>query len=196
MESFKETSEKYRQEMMKMYGNSSRKETEAQEVIQDDTEIPENNEADDINEKFPPPVIPDFIKNPVENENTEYGYLKVSVKTGNGGLPIENAVVTVSEVTDGKENVLKILKTNESGSIETIQLPAPKNSFGSQPKDYENYSKYNVSVYYEGFFREASVNVPIFADITSIQTFYLIPQPLEFNSGERTIIDRNPEPEI
>ena len=42
----------------------------------------------------------------------------------------------------------------------------------------------------------ASVDAPIFAGITSVQTFYLIPEPFDYNSGEQTIVDRNPEPLI
>lgn len=148
-------------------------------------------------ERFPPPVIPDFISEvPKAETNNSYGSLKVSVRTGNGGRPVKDSLVTVSEIVDGKEHIVRMLTTNESGDTETIRLPAPTNNKGNSPQDYENFSKYNISVYSKGFYRETSVDAPIFSGITSVQTFYLIPEPFDYNSGEQTIINRNTEPEF
>ncbi len=47
----------------------------------------------------------------------------------------------------------------------------------------------------DNFFTETSVNVPIFENIKSIQTFNMIPEP-KFNSNNDTIRFRNTEPEI
>ncbi len=216
---FKDQAEKYKQEMMKLYGGSTfQKQTlpsvdeqsiptetpikTQTEVIQQPTEteavseegaFKEMNKPDAVEQRFPIPEIPDFIR---ENKppNDSFGYLKVSVKTGNGGIPLENSLVTISEVIDGREHAVRMLTTDSSGSTETIRLPAPVNIEDNTPQSYENFSKYNISVYSEGYFRETSVDAPIFAGITSVQTFYLIPEPFDYNSGEQNIVDRNPEP--
>lgn len=240
---FKDTAEKYKKEMMKLYGAKSPVESEsAVPTVSSPPErlpqtpmpemlserlpqplmpemppqlpmpempperpqpppIPEMpfqsilSEEIDIDKKYPPPVIPDFILSE-NNRDTAYGYLKVNVRTGNGGLPLEGSLVTVSEIRDGKEHIIKLMTTDSSGSTETLRLPAPLQTADDTPQDYEKFSKYNISVYSKGYFRESSVDAPVFANITSVQTFYLIPEPFDYNSGERNIIDRNPEPEI
>ena len=205
---FKDTAEKYKKEMMKLYGAKSQAQSES--AVPNVSSPPERPlqppmpempfqpippEEIDIDEKYPPPILPDFILSE-NNRDTAYGYLKVNVRTGNGGLPLEGSLVTVSEIKDGKEHIIKLMTTDSSGSTETLRLPAPLQTADDTPQDYEKFSKYNISVYSEGYFRESSVDAPVFANITSLQTFYLIPEPFDYNSGERTIIDRNPEPEI
>lgn len=73
---FKETSEKYRNEMMKLYGakfkmdNIKKEEPDSEikieynEKIEDNKEIPEvlnEQEDEDIEKKYPPPEIPVFM---------------------------------------------------------------------------------------------------------------------------------------
>lgn len=241
---FKQTAEKYKSEMMKLYSanpvpkadtpissdptppvppqsepiqeesvqnelaqnNLAQNDLMQDDLMQDEIENMEEAEAQTaenanadmpIEERFPPPVLPDFIREaPEPAPNNSFGYLKVNVRTGNGGRPIKDSIVTVSEVINGKENILRLLSTDESGSTETVRLPAPSNSMGNSPQDYNSFAKYNISAYSKGFFRETSVDAPIFAGVTSVQTFFLIPEPFDYNSGERTIVDRNPEPEI
>ncbi len=204
---FKEQAEKYRQQMMKLYGSNNMSEKPPMPPVEEEnvpniaeettTEMKkeENNSADDIEKRFPIPEIPNFIR---ENkpQNNSYGYLKVSVKTANGGIPIENSLVTISEMIDGRENVVRILTTDSSGSTEVVRLPAPENPESDTPESYESYAEYNISAYSDGYFRETSVGAPVFAGVTSIQNFHLIPEPFDYNSGERTIIDRNTEPTI
>ncbi|MBS1325417.1 MAG: hypothetical protein HP044_05855, partial [Oscillospiraceae bacterium] len=74
---FKETSEKYRNEMMKLYGakfkmdNIKKEEPDSEikieynEKIEDNKEIPEvlnEQEDEDIEKKYPPPEIPVFMQ--------------------------------------------------------------------------------------------------------------------------------------
>lgn len=204
---FKEQAEKYRQQMMKLYGSNATPEKPPQPPVEEEN-VPDIAEeiasekteqepmpVDDTESRFPIPEIPDFIR---ENrpQNNSYGYLKVSVKTGNGGIPIENSLVTVSETIDGRENVIRMLTTDSSGNTEIIRLPAPDNTEDDTPQSYESFAEYNISAYSDGYFRETSMGAPVFAGVTSIQNFYLIPEPFDYNSGERTIIDRNTEPTI
>ena len=155
---------------------------------------------DKFAERFPPPVIPDFIKNAQSEDekelNESFGYLKVSVRTGSGGIPVEGSAIVVSQTIDGKENIIRMLITDSSGDTETIKLPAPKKPSGNQPQDFEHYSTYNISAFSEGYFREASENAPIFENITSIQTFNLVPMPYNYNSTSDSIDYQNTEPEV
>ena len=58
------------------------------------------------------------------------------------------------------------------------------------------YSVYDISVYADGFFRERSVDVPVFAGITSIQQFNMVPLPLYMTENDETITYYNQEPEL
>ncbi len=211
---FKETAERYKKEMIDLYGaksttvpdaasekteeinnkgNEENQEENTESIQESKNESTENN----IEERFPSPVIPDFIKSAQKTpKNDSFGYLKVSVRTGNGGIPIENSAVTVSETVNGKENIIKLMLTNSSGDTETIKLPAPKKPDGNQPQDYEHFSTYNISAFSEGYFREVSRDAPIFEGITSIQTFFLVPEPYNYDSNADTLNYQNEEPII
>ena len=83
-----------------------------------------------------------------------------------------------------------------NGKTEIMKLPTIKlKKIQRTPEDFEQSLKYDVSVYMDNFFTETSVNVPIFENIKSIQTFNMIPEP-KFNSNNDTIRFRNTEPEI
>ncbi|MGN0612916.1 MAG: hypothetical protein ACI4JB_03370 [Porcipelethomonas sp.] len=179
------------------YNKTGNIENQGLEANQTERPVSEAEGIKSIDERFPPPELPEFIKAnaPAEN-NDSFGYLKVSVKTGNGGLPLAGSLVTVSEIKDGKENIIKIMNTDSSGATEILKLPAPKNYLGNTPQGYEQFSKYNISAYNKGYFRETSVDAPIFDGITSIQNFNLIPEPFEYDSGDNVIVDSNQEPEV
>ena len=74
--------------------------------LPDEKEVSQNTESNDefelpFEERFPPPVIPDFISEvPKPDINNSYGNLKVSVRTGNGGRPVKGSLVTISEIID------------------------------------------------------------------------------------------------
>lgn len=202
---FDEEVEKHKKEMMRLYGSNGAEKYSQPLEEANQTEMPnipkEKNEQEteetspeqEIEERFPVPEIPDFIRESTP-ENDSYGYLKVSVRTGGGGLPVANSLVTISEIKDGRENVIRMLTTDSSGNTEIIRLPAPINLEGSTPGSYDNFAKYNISAYSDGYYRETSVDAPIFSGVTSVQTFYLIPEPFDYNSGENTIVAKNNEP--
>lgn len=174
--------------------------------------------------RFPIPVIPDFIRNqepepdagksetyvppdrseapdaaPAEEKNipyTDYGFLKVEVRTGENGLPVPEAAVTVVEKNGVRDEIIFTGVTDASGIIDKIKLSAPGNSKGNSPESFQNYSVYTVSVFFKDFYRGVSSDVPIFAGITSIQRFNLIPMPFGYNDGGQSIVNENTEPNI
>lgn len=131
-----------------------------------------------------------------DEEADAYGYLLVQARTLDSGIPIPNAAVKVSRTVDGQEKVYVFTKTDMNGKTEIMKLPTIKlKKIQRTPEDFEQSLKYDVSVYMDNFFTETSVNVPIFENIKSIQTFNMIPEP-KFNSNNDTIRFRNTEPEI
>ncbi len=190
--------------------------------IKDETINESVPEAVSFESRFPVPVIPDFIRNPEPVKQadrtynrpgsedipdtepsdegttpyTDYGFLKVEVRTGENGLPVPGASVTVERKNGRSNEIIFTGTTDDSGGIEKIRLPAPPNSKGNTPESFENYSVYTVSAFYKDFYREVSADVPVFAGITSIQRFNLIPMPFNYDDNGQSMINNNTEPEI
>lgn len=186
--------------------------------------IPNNEDNNSFENRFPEPVIPEFMKTqpsvPIrpnsrktvipasekmpegssapqeETPYTEEGFLKVEVRTGENGIPVPNAAVTVARKNGDKEELIFTGTNDASGTTEKIRLPTPPNSKGKTPESFENYAKYTVSAYAKSFFREVSSEVPVFSGITSIQRFDMIPTPFNYDDNGQSIVFENPEPKF
>lgn len=184
-----------------------------QQPVENKPEIPEN--------RFPEPVIPEFMRNPPQESQspnmrrnnsqdygkmsvehtpidgktpyTDYGFLKVETRTGDNGMPLPNAAITVVRKNGKEEELFFSGVTDESGSIEKIKLPAPANLKTNAPESFQNYAVYTVSAYLKDYYREVSTDVPVFAGVTSIQRFNLIPKPFNFEDNG-SITFENTEP--
>ena len=189
------------------------------EEASDIEEMPET----DFEERFPEPVIPEFIRESnmsgdpgavgedtkrgyrrisaqrVDEESvpyTDYGFLKVEVRTADNSMPVPNAAVTVVKKGENGDELIFSGSTDESGSVKKIKLPAPPNTKRVLPESFQNYAVYTVSVYSDGYYRAVSSDVPVFGGITSIQRFNLIPIPFSYQDNGQSIVNENTEPDI
>ena len=107
------------------------------------------------------------------------GYMIVRVTTARGAIPLENAIVTVSdyapESESGRGDVIAVYKTDRSGVTKKFALPAPSRSLSMSPGNGKSYQTYNVSVSKEGYYSQNYINAPVFDGITSIQSADMIP---------------------
>jgi len=160
-----------------------------------------------IDERYPDPVLDEIMKNPhTKFNNNEYnkrnkynslGWISVDVRTGENSSPIEGASVIITSIADGNLIFKATGVTDESGQIKKIALPAPSASLSLDSENLiKPYSIYDISVYADGFFRERSVDVPVFAGITSVQQFDMVPLPLYMSENDETITYYNQEPEL
>ena len=72
----------------------------------------------------------------MENLTDDIGFLAVTVRTSNGALPIENAMVSIYENRENGENgnditnsngyLIYSLRTNKLGQTEKVALPTKK----------------------------------------------------------------------
>lgn len=105
------------------------------------------------------------------------GYITAEVTTGGGAVPVQNAVVLITKKQNGKNYLLKMLVTDESGSTETVALPAPNKAFSETPEPSEKpYADYYLSVYADGYYAQSDREVPVFSGVKSIQPIALIPK--------------------
>jgi hypothetical protein len=109
-----------------------------------------------------------------------YGYLQVFVRTAGGSLPVANARVLVEG--GGAE---RRLVTDKSGRTERIPLPAPPAANSISAGGISPFSLYRVTVDAEGFYRQVTENVPVFAGVGSLQPITLIGLS-EYGSGSLT----------
>ncbi len=116
------------------------------------------------------------------------GFMIVRVTTARGAIPLEGAVVTVSdyygredsETSSGageRGNAIATYLTNSSGLTERFALPAPPRALSMSPGNGKSYLTYNVKVDKEGYYQQNYINAPVFEGITSIQNADMIPLP-------------------
>ncbi|MDE5946266.1 MAG: hypothetical protein K2G63_03005, partial [Oscillospiraceae bacterium] len=171
------------------------------------SDLNEENMKNNIDEKYPDPVIDEILKKPDEifndaeyNKRKKYdsiGWISVDVRTGENASPVQGASVIITSIADGNLIFKATRTTDESGQIKKIALPTPsvKLSMDSE-NNIKPYSTYDINVYADGFFRERSIDVPVFSGITSVQQFNMVPVPLYMSENDENITYYNQEPEM
>ena len=104
------------------------------------------------------------------------GRLVVWVTASNGGIPIENALVTVYNADNAGEAVA-VRSTDMDGRTEIMELDAPPRELSETPENggVRPYSIYNVDVRKDGYFDVANQEVPVFDGILAVLPVNMIP---------------------
>ncbi|MBE6568277.1 MAG: hypothetical protein E7657_06435 [Ruminococcaceae bacterium] len=98
-----------------------------------------------------------------------FGFLQVLVRTAGESLPVREATVLVEG-----EGVTERLSTDRSGRTKQISLPAPPASNSLKAGSDAPFALYRVTVEKEGFYKQTTENVPVFAGVVSLQPITLI----------------------
>ena len=106
-----------------------------------------------------------------------FGFLQVLVRTAGESLPVRDASVFIEG-----ETVARRLLTDKSGRTEQIALPTPPASNSLKAGQTAPFALYRVTVEKEGFYRQVTENVPVFAEVVSLQPITLIGLA-EYESG-------------
>jgi hypothetical protein len=109
---------------------------------------------------------------------THSGTLQVAVTTAREAVPLQGADVTIYCLQDGRRRLKYFLTTNESGRTPAVLLPAPPPVNSGTPGNRFPYAVYGVAVHKPGFLPEREEQVRVFADISGIASFDLIPGDL------------------
>ena len=115
-----------------------------------------------------------------------YGYIKISVTSTLGLIPVENATVSISYM--GEPNTtLMVLTTDSSGQTPTVELSAPPVELSLEPENLiQPYSDYNIEVTAEGYDPVLVSGSEILADELSLQSIRL--EPLAAGPDEETVV--------
>ncbi|MDR0944417.1 MAG: hypothetical protein LBM41_07805 [Ruminococcus sp.] len=121
--------------------------------------------------------VPDtgYIEIPKGNEGV--GYLRTQVYASNRAIPIEGALVLITEVKPGgRTDLVRMLVTDESGYTDTVPLSVPVYDLDNFPDPNKKpYRDYRLSVYKEGYYIVPEVKIPIFAGVKSLQPIQMVP---------------------
>ena len=119
------------------------------------------------------------------------GFLTVNVRTANGALPIEGALVNIYEnyeiengngdKTNTNGHLIYSTRTNSLGQTEKLALPTKSASLSQKPGNIRPFMSYNIFASKDGYFDSDIINMPVFQGITSVQPINLIPLS-EFSS--------------
>lgn len=131
-----------------------------------------------------PQTIPSFPSAPAYSE---HGRLIVVAVTGNGAFPVEGAHVTVTQRSSTGDQVIYLLRTDDSGETPAVRIDTPPASLSQQPGSIQPYALCDIRIFANGFFRNEAFNVPIFAGVTSRQVFQMIPLPMMMHEDMETI---------
>ena len=102
-------------------------------------------------------------------ENPSTGVLKVQVFTADQAIPIANAEIFITKVI-GEDDVLFFSgKTNSSGIIDNIILPAPIGDVDFENFEIPKYTTYNLVVNSEDYKKVKQYTVSMFGDVKVLQ---------------------------
>lgn len=106
---------------------------------------------------------------------TENGTLTVRTYTSSAQLPIEGAVVTVTQPTDNGTRLLASRITDRSGTIEPISIAAPDRSLSLSAGAGEPFTQVDITVDFPDYERILVENAQIFSGVVTQQELELIP---------------------
>lgn len=210
------TPEEYRQELLRLYQSAHPR----QETVSTDAPAPSpapTPEADTPPEPSPespaseaPQLTAEPDPIPEDNtptsdteqpeplaEQTEVGWLQVITRSAGNARAVPGVSVRITSGTQMQKQLEYVSVTNESGETPKIELPVPAASLSLNCNETRKpYSTYDVSVYADGFYRQVSEAVPVFAGTTSRQIFHMIPLPSYLQEPPKTIVYQNTEPNL
>lgn len=141
----------------------------------------------------------------LQQESIDEGRLQVRVRQKNMGTPVADAKVSVSYSGD-PQGKIEETDTNESGSIEAVEIATPPLEYSMSPSESQPYSEVTVTVSANGYRNITVSGVEVMPDRLSIQDIELEVLDAPENDVDNIVIPAHtlygdypakiPEPEI
>lgn len=125
-----------------------------------------------------------------------YGYVRITVRTAGGAVPVQRAIVTVK---DENETLLAVFFTDANGNTPTLKVGAPPRENTETPEaGGAAFSVYNIDTDKAGYLSVRNVGVPVYSGVTSVQPVELIPvaEGIEWNGGGNIRYNENVSPNL
>lgn len=157
--------------------------------------VPMNEEEGDLpiqQNSFPQavpeaPSAEEFVPSEELSLPMSTGYLQVFLSSAREATPIPDAIVTVTRVNGGGEELYAHTTTDRDGLTEVIALPAVDSALTMEPGIPSPYTSYNIQAAAPGYFRVLNVNAPIYGGNTAVQPVQMIPIP-EFELSPQDLV--------
>jgi len=124
------------------------------------------------------PATPPRVSPPI-SEDSATGVLVVSAGTGGKAYPLPGVRIEIYlPGEDGSPFLFRTQQTDESGLSEAVSIAAPDAAASESPDadaPYLPYTTAQVRAFKPGYYPTEAVEVPIFADIRTLQYFEMIP---------------------
>ena len=106
----------------------------------------------------------------------DYGILIVRATTASGAYPVADVNVSIRGASDVGGNIRISLTTDENGVTQPVLLPTPPRALSLSPESTsEAFSRYDIEIFKEGYYRKKLFDVAMFSGITSILPINMIP---------------------
>lgn len=105
-----------------------------------------------------------FIK-----ENPDKGYLKIQAFTAYQAIPIENVEILITKDIGNDKVIFFQRKTDSSGIINNIELPAPTGTVDLNAQEIPKYTTYDLTAIHEGYEAIKKYEIAMFGDVRVIQ---------------------------
>ena len=117
-----------------------------------------------------------------------FGTLRVETRTEIGFLPVQGATVTVR--ASGSDQVLEVMRTDESGNTEAVPLPAPDVEYSLVPQEeVRPYATYDLTIESPDMETVRIEGTQIFAGQEAIQEVRTAPPLSGFAAGSTEPIE-------
>ena len=103
------------------------------------------------------------------------GLVVVYAYTSDARIPVEGAVVTVAESLSPGAAVYAVEKTDRSGYIRPVRIPAPAFSQSQTPGNGVPFATVSIRIAHPGYDREDNSGVQVFPNTVTVQSFQLQP---------------------
>ena len=125
-------------------------------------------------EQPPQSQLSDLPFEDMQPSRDDEGYLQIRAYTADEALPVEGALVTV---TDREGGLVATMLTDSDGLTSAVALKTVARGESSDPQGADVYDTYFVRINKEGFLPFENSRLPIFGGVTNVQSVPLIPLP-------------------
>ncbi len=114
-------------------------------------------------------------------QNPSNGILKIQVFSATQSIPIANVNIRITKQIGNNNVIFFEGKTDESGIIDNILLPAPNGEYNAETYEIPGNTSYMVTAVSNNFNEVKQKEVGMFGDIKVIQVFRIAPTNGEAN---------------
>lgn len=108
-------------------------------------------------------------------DQVNIGYLKVNATTESGVIPVPDVKITISKPLGNNFFFSQVAFTDSNGETPPVPLPTRSIELSTTPEFPVPYTIWNITAEAPGYYDIIVYDVPIFPNVTTTQSFNLIP---------------------